>query len=83
MDSLFKNVLKSKSSIYNREQLIKQTIIDTLLGNIKEIQYDLKENQNDDARKGVVLKLLTVVTYHSVDHLAKKNYGNFYCLQSN
>lgn len=52
MDLLFKTILPTKGSIYNREQLIKQTIIDTLSDNIKEIQYDLKENENENGSKG-------------------------------
>lgn len=46
MDSFFGNIVKAKFN--NREHQIKQSLIDTLSDNAKEIQYELKEGANDD-----------------------------------
>lgn len=47
MDSFFENIVKAKFS--SREQSIKQSLIDTLSDNAKEIQYELKESASEDA----------------------------------
>lgn len=47
MDSFFENIVKAKFS--SREQSIKQSLIDTLSDNAKEIQYELKEGATDEA----------------------------------
>ncbi|XP_031626348.1 uncharacterized protein LOC116342758 [Contarinia nasturtii] len=46
MDSFFGNIVKAKFN--NREHQIKQSLIDTLSDNAKEIQYELKEGANDE-----------------------------------
>lgn len=46
MDSFFGNIVKAKFN--NREHQIKQSMIDTLSDNAKEIQYELKEGASDD-----------------------------------
>lgn len=46
MDSFFGNIVKAKFS--SREHQIKQSLIDTLSDNAKEIQYELKEGANDE-----------------------------------
>lgn len=46
MDSFFGNIVKSKFN--SRENQIKQSLIDTLSDNAKEIQYELKEGANDE-----------------------------------
>lgn len=52
MDSFFSSVLRTKNTVLNREQLIKQTILDTLSDNVKEIQYELKEDEDENITKG-------------------------------
>lgn len=51
MDTFF-NMVKTSIPVLNREQLIKQTILDTLSENAKEIQYELKENDGDNIING-------------------------------
>lgn len=46
MDTFFGNIVKAKFN--SREQSIKQSLIDTLSDNVKEIQYELKEGSNDE-----------------------------------
>lgn len=46
MDSFFGNIVKAKFN--SREQSIKQSLIDTLSDNAKEIQYELKEGSTDE-----------------------------------
>lgn len=46
MDSFFGNIVKAKFN--SREHQIKQSLIDTLSDNAKEIQYELKEGANDE-----------------------------------
>lgn len=46
MDSFFGNIVKAKFN--SREHQIKQSLIDTLSDNAKEIQYELKEGASDD-----------------------------------
>lgn len=46
MDSFFGNIVKAKFN--SREHQIKQSMIDTLSDNAKEIQYELKEGASDD-----------------------------------
>lgn len=46
MDTFFGNIVKAKFN--NREQQIKQSLIDTLSDNVKVIQYELKEGSNDE-----------------------------------
>lgn len=46
MDSFFGNIVRAKFN--SREHQIKQSLIDTLSDNVKEIQYELKEGANDE-----------------------------------
>lgn len=46
MDTFFSSVLKANFN--NREHLIKQSIVERLSENIKEIQYDLKKDTGSD-----------------------------------
>lgn len=46
MDSFFGNIVKAKFN--SREHQIKQSLIDTLSDNAKEIQYELKEGASDE-----------------------------------
>lgn len=48
MDSFFSSIVKTKFN--NREYSIKQTLIETLSDNAKEIQYELKESGSDGMR---------------------------------
>lgn len=47
MESAFNNIVSQKGPLplINREILVKSTILDTLSDNIKEIQYNLTENE--------------------------------------
>lgn len=60
MESLF-GALRTKNTVLNREQLIKQTILDTLSDNVKEIQYELKEDDDENITKGRIDNVIVFV----------------------